>query len=343
VTRRAVLRCVLAAVLFGAAAPAAAQLVDSIPAQTLAGLLYLGAGLAVVRQVAVRPPSREAVILDLRFALLAVVTGGAIAPVLLVAGLARTNAASASLLLNAELVATLALAAWLFHEHLGARVVGGGLLIVAAGGVLTWSSGATIDTGAVMVLGACAFWGVDNTVTARIDHLGPEHIVALKAAVAGSVNLALGALLSGFGSATTRTDLVAALLIGAGGYGLSISLWVKGARELGAARGQVIFATAPFVGAGVAWAGFGEHLNSRQVVAVVLAAAGVLVSLRSSHQHRHRHVPTHHEHEHVHDDGHHQHHEGTVSERHTHAHEHVEVVHAHPHVPDLHHSHRHVD
>jgi drug/metabolite transporter (DMT)-like permease len=58
VKRRAVLRCLLAAVLFGASAPAASKLAGEINAFTLAGLLYLGAGLAVLPVAVGRPPDK---------------------------------------------------------------------------------------------------------------------------------------------------------------------------------------------------------------------------------------------------------------------------------------------
>ncbi len=129
------------------------------------------------------------------------------------------------------------------------------------------------------------------------------------------------------------------------GYGLSITLWVKGARELGAARAQVIFATAPFIGAGVAWVALDDPVTAAQLVAVVLAAAGVALSVNSAHEHTHRHEPTVHDHEHVHPDDHHDHEHGSAEVfegRHSHPHAHDQVlVHAHPHVPDLHHRHLH--
>ena len=62
-------------------------------------------------------------------------------------------------------------------------------------------------------------------------------------------------------------DVIAALVIGAAGYGLSITLWVRGAREIGAARGQVIFATAPFIGAAIAWTVLGDTVGGLQIVA----------------------------------------------------------------------------
>jgi len=272
--------------------------------------------------------------------LVAVTAGGAVGPVLLVAGLVRIDAASASILLNTELAATVVLAALLFHEHIGARLAAAAALITAAGGMLAWEPGATFNTGALFVIAACACWGLDNGVTARIEHLAPEHVVALKGLIAGGANLAIGLLLTGIGANTSAFDVVAALAIGAAGYGLSITLWVKGARDLGAARGQVIFATAPFIGAAIAWTALGEETTTIQVLAVALTAAGVTLSLRSDHEHAHHHRVLGHDHEHTHDDDHHEHdHSIAVVGRHAHPHQHGELDHAHPHVPDLHHRH----
>ncbi|HUF83596.1 MAG TPA: DMT family transporter [Acidimicrobiia bacterium] len=344
--RAGILRCLLAAVLFGATAPAASELAGSVPAFTLAGLLYVGAAMAVLPSVARRPPSGEALLSEWKPALVAVVAGGAVGPVLLVAGLARTSAASASILLNTELPATVILAALVFREHLGRRLLVSAAIITLAGALLTWEPGAAVDGGAVLIIAACACWGLDNGVTAGIQHLAPEHVVALKGVVAGGANLAIGLLIAGWGSTTGAMDVLAALAIGAAGYGASITLWVKGARDLGAARGQVIFATAPFIGAAIAWTVLGEGIVTLQIVAVVLAATGVTLSLESGHHHDHRHEPLAHVHEHVHDDGHHdghhdQAHADVFTGRHSHRHEHPRFVHAHPHVPDLHHRHDH--
>ncbi len=340
--RIGVTRCLLAAVLFGASAPAASQLAGDIPILVLAGLLYLGAGLAVLPAVIRRPPSAQALQRDWPSASVAVIAGGAVGPALLVAGLARTSAATASILLNLELAATVLLAATIFREHLGRRVVAGAVLVTCAGMVLVWEPGAELSVGALLIAGACAAWGLDNGVTAKIDQLGPEHVVLMKGAIAGTANLMLGL---GFADDTAGISLgavVAALAVGAAGYGASIVLWVKGARDLGAARGQVIFATAPFIGVLIAWLVLGEGVQMVQLVAVGLAALGVAVSIESAHEHEHRHVAVEHEHEHSHSDEHHDHgHDDHVDGRHTHQHHHRPRRHAHPHVPDLHHRHTH--
>jgi drug/metabolite transporter (DMT)-like permease len=339
--RVGVLRCLLAAVLFGVSAPLASELAGSLPAFTLAGLLYVGAAIAAAPVTLRRPPTAQALRAEWWPAAAAVVMGGAIGPVLLVAGLARTDPATASILLNAELAATVVLAAVVFREHLGARMWWAAALITAAGTMLTWQPGASLDVGALLVVAACVAWGFDNGVTAGIEQLAPEHVVMLKGVIAGGANLAIGLLVVGWGSSTTLSDVVAALAIGAGGYGLSITLWVKGARDLGAARGQAIFATAPFIGAVVAWTLLGDDATMIPVVAGVIAGIGVAVSLRSAHEHTHHHHDTVHEHDHTHDDHHDHAHENGFTGRHTHVHEHRPLVHAHPHVPDLHHRHDH--
>lgn len=341
----AVWRCLGAAALFGSSAPAASVLASGMPAPLLAGLLYSGAALAVAPVVWRHPPDRPALHANRRALAVAVIAGGALGPVLLVLGLTRVEAATASILLNLELVATVILARLAFGEHLGRRVVTASAAITAGGVLLVWTPGSRLSVGALAVVAACACWGLDNCVTARLEHLSAESVVLAKGAVAGSVNVALGAAIaSAAGTAPTAGAVVAALAIGAAGYGLSITWWVKGARDLGAARAQTVFAAAPFIGAAGAWVVLGDPVSAVQIGAVALAAAGVWWSIDSAHEHEHRHEPVVHDHEHSHPDDHHDHdHDGVLFVgRHRHRHVHAGVlVHAHPHVPDLHHRHPH--
>jgi len=303
----------------------------------LAGLLYLGAALAVSPWWLVRRPPLQAVRRNWALLAIAIVAGGAIGPALLTAGLVHTPAATASLLLNMELVATVALAATLFREHLGRNMIGAALLVTIAGVLLVWEPGAAFSADALLIVGACVFWGLDNSVTSRIDQVSPQHVTFLKGVVAGGVNLALGLAITGAGSVSGWT-IVGALVVGAFGYGASITLWVRGAHQLGAARGQVIFATAPFIGAVLSWVVLADSTDWVQLVALTIAAVGVGMSLRSAHHHEHEHEPMVHTHEHEYDHHDHDHTDGTPS-RHSHVHEHRERIHAHAHVPDLHHRH----
>jgi drug/metabolite transporter (DMT)-like permease len=307
---------------------------------TLAGLLYLGAAIAMLPVIGRVRPTRAAIDRGASRLAVAVVVGGALGPVLLASGLAHAPAATASLLLNLELVFTTLLAFLVFKEHIGRRVAAGTGLVVAAGVVLGWSGSADVRWGAVLIGAACLCWGVDNCVTANLDEFAPAHITLVKGVVAGGANLTIGLALGG---APAGWPIVGALVVGGFGYGISITLWVAGARDLGAARGQLVFATAPFVGAIVAWTVFADAVTAREVISLGVAAVGVSFVLRADHVHDHRHLPVEHDHEHSHEDIHHQdhHHTDVAVVRHQHVHVHRELVHAHPHVPDLHHRHDH--
>ncbi len=338
-SRRGVFRCSLAAVLFGLSAPAASRLADDLGAFGLAGLLYLGAAAATLVPTVRHPPHRRSLRAGARQLTVAVVVGGAVGPLLLAAGLQRTTAATASLLLNLELVFTILIAGLFFKEHIGRRVANGTVLVVIAGVLLGWSGAPAARWGALLVAGACLCWAVDNSVTAALDELAPAHITFVKGLVAGGANLGIGLAIDGVPPLGVS---MWALAVGVVGYGMSITLWVAGARDLGAARGQLVFATAPFIGAIVAWIALGEQAKSRELAAAVLAAGGVLFVMRSGHEHAHSHDAVEHDHEHVHDDDHHLHeHEAGFQGRHQHPHVHAAVGHAHPHVPDLHHRHSH--
>src|SRR5688572_28644015 len=106
----------LSAVLFGASAPLAKLLLGEISPWLLAGLLYLGSGLGLAAARLVWR-SNEAGLhkSDLPWLAGAVLSGGIVAPVLLLFGLTLSSASEAALLLNLESVLTLGMA-WLIFR-----------------------------------------------------------------------------------------------------------------------------------------------------------------------------------------------------------------------------------
>jgi drug/metabolite transporter (DMT)-like permease len=331
-----ILRCGIAAILFGISAPAASRLTDDMGPFALAGLLYLGAAIAVVPIVARSRQPVAALRATLPNLSLAVILGGLLGPVLLAVGLDLVPAATASLLLNLELVFTTLIAGVVFHEHLGGRVIAGTVLVGAGGAVLAGTADPDLRWGALVIAGACFCWAIDNSATASIDQITPSTVTLAKGIIAGGTNFAIGVRTDGL---PDTAALLAALMIGAIGYGASITLWVAGARDLGAARGQLVFAAAPFVGAAVAWTFLPDPVTTRELVAFSAAAAGVALVSRSTHEHTHEHERLTHTHEHG---AHHAHlHEPPITGRHTHPHQHEPLTHRHPHIPDLHHRHRH--
>src|SRR5262245_41283507 len=119
--RLAVVYALVSAALFGVSTPAAKLLVGTVHPVVLAGLLYCGAGIgvAILRRTLPLVVSRaEEVALsrrELPWLAGAIAVGGVLGPLLLMAGLARTEATTASLLLTLEGAATALMAWFIFH------------------------------------------------------------------------------------------------------------------------------------------------------------------------------------------------------------------------------------
>lgn len=337
-----------AAALFGASTPLAKLLLGAVSPWLLAGLLYLGSGLGLgaallLRRAAGAPP-QEAPLrrADLPWLGAAVLAGGIVAPVLLMAGLARADAASASLLLNLEGVFTLAMAWLIQRENVDRRVAFGAVAILAGAALLSWRPGGLVaGTGSLAIALACLCWAADNNLTRHLAAADPLQIAAAKGLVAGTVNLALG-LAQGAPWPDAGVALAAGA-VGLAGYGVSLALFVLAMRHLGTARTSAYFSTAPFIGAMLAVALLGEPVTASLVIAAALMALGLTLHLVERHEHIHEHASLTHEHRHRHDAHHHHTHgAGTpAGEPHSHVHTHEPLRHGHPHYPDLHHRHGH--
>lgn len=335
-----------AAVLFGASAPFANRLADDSDPQMLAGLLYCGAFVAIAFGVRRGARSSESQLSRRDVPLLVglILSGGVVAPVMLMVGLRRLDAVPTSLLLNLEGPFTLLIGLTIFREHLGRRALTGAGLVFVGAIALTVSPGefGRLDLGgALLVAGACAAWGIDNNLTQRLTLRDPFAIVLVKTGVATLVNVPLALTR---GAEVPRASVIgAALLVGAVSYGISILLDAYALRALGAAREAVIFATAPLAGVVVAVLVFGESLRTGDILGASIMTIGTLALLRSAHSHQHVHEPFAHEHRHVHDEHHRHAHDDGVdpAEPHSHFHEHELLVHDHGHVSDAHHRHDH--
>lgn len=338
-----------AAALFGASTPFAKLLLGAVSPWVLAAVLYLGSGIGLAAWIALRArlPGREpgAPIprADWPWIAAAIAAGGVAGPILLMQGLARTDASSASLLLNLEAVLTAGIAWTVFRENVDRRVFSGMVAIVVGGVLLSTDAAPRAGglLGPLLVAAACLAWAIDNNLTRRVSGGDAATLACLKGLAAGAVNLMLA---WGLGAPLpAASGWIAAGLLGFLGYGVSLAFFIVALRHLGTARTGAYFSVAPFFGAALAIAMLGERPAVAFWLAAGLMALGVWLHLSERHEHRHAHEAMEHTHEHVHD-AHHRHaHDFTWDGRepHVHPHRHEAMVHSHPHYPDLHHRHTH--
>ncbi|MBI5631236.1 MAG: EamA family transporter [Elusimicrobia bacterium] len=341
---RGPLLAILSAALFGASPALSKLLIGEMSPVLVAGLLYLGSFLGlqawslVARQEsfgALRRLKRP----DVLRLIASIAAGGVVAPILLLYGIKLAPASEVSLLLSLETVATTILAWIVFREHVGGRIIVGEALILTGGWVLASQSaqfGSTSWAG-LLVAGACILWALDNNLTRDIEAVPAPVLAQVKGLVSGTINLLIACFL-GLGIFTAR-QVAGAMAVGAGSYGLSLTLFIVSLRSIGAARTGAYFAAAPFFGALLSIPLLRETLSAQQWVAAAIMLVGVGSLYGETHAHEHSHEAVSHEHIHTHDLHHSHGHGPKIATAHAHMHSHEALTHAHAHWPDLHHRH----
>jgi drug/metabolite transporter (DMT)-like permease len=251
---RAVFFALLSSALFGISTPAAKALLSAVDPEVLAGLFYCGAGMGVALLRHLLLPlifsnvMSEASLGPRDWPWLggAIAAGGVAGPILLMIGLISTDAATASLLLTLEGVATALLAWFVFNENFDRRIALGMACIIAGAVVLSWAGAPTLAgaLGPLAISGACLAWGLDNNLTRKVSLSDPLQIVEWKGLTAGPFNLGLGLWVGtpvAFGGAWLLAGVIGFL-----GYGLSLVLYVIALRHLGGGARRCLLCDRPF-------------------------------------------------------------------------------------------------
>jgi len=340
-----ILQALLAAVFFGASAPIAKLLLgDNTAPIFLAAFLYLGSGIGtffvrLTQRIRLKDAEADIKSPDIKWLAGAIVSGGILAPIILMISLKNTPASTASLLLNFEGVGTTMIALLFFKEAISRRAWTAIIVITLASIFLSanFASGFGLSFGALGIILACVLWGVDNNFTRNISGKDPLAIVAWKGLVAGTFSFFLALFLGN--SIPSLVSILSILILGFVSYGLSTILFIRSMRGLGAARTSALYGTAPLAGVLLSIVIFGEIPSFWFIIAAILMIGGALLLINEQHAHLHLHTALIHEHSHSHKDLSHGH--ADRDEVHSHEHEHPVEEHEHDHMPDIHHRHGH--
>lgn len=338
---------ILAALLYGISAPISKILLTEIPPTLMAALLYLGAGMGMlaigIYQLFMRQDKKEAkMTLSEMPYIIGMIVLDIAAPIFLMIGLTLTTSSNASLLNNFEIVATSLIALFIFKETIGKRMWLAIGLITLSSMILSFTdwSGLSFSMGSIFVLLACISWGFENNCTRMLSLKDPLQIVFVKGFGSGIGSLVICAFIKAYSFNLLYIGL--ALILGFVAYGMSIFLYIKAQRDLGAARTSAFYATAPFIGVIISWLALRETPTVSFLVALVIMLIGTYFAVTENHHHDHVHLTETHDHKHNHSDGHHNHqHDYEIIGEHTHEHTHEQLKHTHGHLPDLHHRHSH--
>lgn len=315
----AIICAILAAVFYALNTPFSKVLLKNISPTFMAAFLYLGAGIGVgfmyLFQYKKEDSSMRLSRKDLPYTILMVVLD-VIAPIFLMIGISIGSSANASLLGNFEIVATSIIALVIFKEDVSKNLWIAIVFITLSSIILSFEGQESFrfSYGSLFVILATMSWGLENNCTRKISNKSSYQIVTIKGLCSGIASLIISIII-GEKFPEIRYTLYA-LLLGYVAYGLSIFLYVRSQRDLGAAKTSAYYAIAPFIGTFLCFLVNGEALSASYFVGLILMIVGtvfvVIDTCLIKHMHLHTHTITHthdgyththvliHEHEHKH-------------------------------------------
>lgn len=285
--RTAVLLAVLAAALYALNAPLSKLLIKEVAPMTMAGLLYLGAGvgmgiiLTAKKLRKIKSDEQWLEKKDLPYTAAMVILDIA-APILLMFGISKTSSANVSLLNNFEIVATSLFAFLIFKENVSKKLWTAILLVTAASIILGFegSGSFTFNEGSVLVLCACICWGIENNCTRSISGKSSQEIVLIKGFFSG-----LGSLIAAFITGENLPVLVyipAVMALGFVAYGLSINFYIMAQKHIGAAKTSAFYSVAPFIGVGFSFLILGERPDIKFYIALAIMITSTFIMVNDT-------------------------------------------------------------
>lgn len=275
----------LAAAFYAINTPLSKLLLNNVPATFMAAFLYLGAGVGVGIMYLFHwhneDRAERLTKKDLPYTIGMIVLD-ILAPIFLMLGIKYGTAANASLLGNFEIVATTLIACLAFKEAVSKRLWAAIGMITLSSILLSFEGAGSFrfSYGSVLVLLATACWGLENNCTRSISDKSTYEIVVLKGVFSGGGAFVI-ALISGEKLSEMRY-ILPAMLLGFVAYGMSIFLYIRAQRDLGAAKTSAYYAVAPFVGAFLSFVILGEKLTIVYFAALIIMIAGTVFVVKDT-------------------------------------------------------------
>ncbi|WP_311479899.1 DMT family transporter [uncultured Anaerococcus sp.] len=295
-----ILLALLAAIFYAISTPFSKVLLDNVGPTFMAGFLYLGAGLGVgiIYLFHYKDENKNTRLgrEDLPYSLGMIVLD-IVAPIFLMLGIEYGTASNASLLGNFEIVATTLIALFIFKEKVSARLwiaIG----FISSSCILLSFEGADsfkFSIGSIFVILATSSWGLENNCTRKIADKSTYQIVLLKGIFSGGGSLLIGLFIGE--KFPPIKYIIFVMLLGFVAYGLSIFLYIRAQRDLGAAKTSAYYAVAPFIGALLSFLINGEKLTPMYFIGLSLMIVGTIFVVKDTmakhHNHTHNHLIVH--------------------------------------------------
>ena len=326
----AVMMALLAAIFYAINTPFSKVLLEKVTPTFMASFLYLGAGIGVGIMYLLNSKKEKNIEklskTDLPYTVGMIVLD-ILAPIFLMIGINIGSASNASLLGNFEIVATTLIAILIFKEVVTSRLWIAIGFITLSSIVLSFEGSGSFkfSLGSLFVILATCCWGLENNCTRMISDKNTYEIVILKGIFSGTGSFIIAIILGE--NIPSIKYIFISMLLGFVAYGLSIFLYIRAQRELGAAKTSAYYAIAPFIGTFLSFAVDGDRLSEVYFIGLIFMIIGSVIvvydTMLKNHIHYHIHTIVH-----THNGSTHKH---IIKHEHTYSHSGSEEKHCHNH------------
>jgi len=278
-TMTATIFAILAACFYAINVPFSKIMMNIVPPMYMASFLYLGAGVGIgimyLFTYKKELPSDRLSKKDIPYTI-AMIVLDILAPMLLMLGINIGTASNASLLGNFEIVATTIIALLIFKEKVSKKLWLAIVLITVSSIILSFEGNESFDFsfGSLFVILATVCWGFENNCTKRISNKSIYEIVTLKGIFSGGFSF-LMVYISGEQLPEFKY-ILSSMVLGFVAYGLSIFMYIRAQRDLGAAKTSAYYAIAPFIGAGLSFMLIGNKFTFSYLIALIIMTFGTM-------------------------------------------------------------------
>ena len=280
----------ISAALVGSIFPIAKPILASqIQPLTLSSMTYLIAGFFMLPITLIgkgNKKEKESLKKD-DYAILLIIglLGGGIAPFLFFEGLKRTTASDASVLEGGELLFTVIIALLFFKEkltkigYLGITITIIGITLISLSSNINspnnWYN-FNLNFGNILIIFSTICWGLDNNISKIISKriTNTAKIVLVKSLIGGTLLLIVSFYL-GYKLNIEINQIPYLLILGIGGFGLSLFFFIESLRIIGTLKTIVIFSSSTIFGLILSFFILNEKIGIMQLIATTLVILGL--------------------------------------------------------------------
>jgi drug/metabolite transporter (DMT)-like permease len=280
----------ISAALVGSIFPIAKPILASqIQPLTLSSMTYLIAGFFMlpITLIGKRNKKEKESLKKDDYAILLIIglLGGGIAPFLFFEGLKRTTASDASVLEGGELLFTVIIALLFFKEkltkigYLGMTITIIGITLISLSSNINspnnWYN-FNFNFGNILIIFSTLCWGLDNNISKIISKriTNTAKIVLVKSLIGGTLLLIISFYL-GYKLNIEINQIPYLLILGIGGFGLSLFFFIESLRIIGTLKTIVIFSSSAIFGLILSFFILNEKIGIMQVIATTLVILGL--------------------------------------------------------------------